>query len=296
MQTKCLMWAVNVAVCIGLGFACVSWYALVSKANPGDEAGLQSPVIPPSSDRNSVPVLVDTDEILRGQLFMSPKSLVAQAPAMAGKLAKIDMPLKLIGTIAGDDAISMAIIEETEQGRQGVYVTGDMLLDAKIEDIRQNQVVLLLDGGERYVLDSSLSDSNSQQPVKPIGTQASVQENARLGEVVREISSSKIMINAQARNAAKQPLYRVMDSVSLHTVSEEGQKPGVQISGLPDSLLGRMIGLNNGDVIHKINGLPVENAGKAFQVLKKARAIGSAEVFFSRGDKEQTMVLHTGSW
>ncbi len=295
-QTKCLMWTANVGVCIVLGFACVSWYSLVFEANLGDETGLQSPAVPTSSDRNSVPVQVDTDEILKGQLFKSSKSLVIRPPAMAGKLPKSDMPLKLIGTIAGDDAISMAIIEETEQGRQGVYAPGDMLLGAKIEDVRQNQVVLLLEGGERYVLDLSVSDFNAQQPVKPIDAQTRVQEGTRVGEVIRGISSSETIINAQARDAAKRPLYRMMDGVALQTVSEEGKKPGVRISGLPDSLLGRMIGLNNGDVIHRINGLPVENAGKAFQVLKKARTIGSAEVLFSRGDEEQTMMLHTGSW
>jgi len=290
------MWAVNVAVCIGLGFACVSWYTLVFKANPEDEAGLKSAVVPPSSDGNSVPAPVDTNEILKSELFRSIKSLDSQATASDDKMPNIGMPLRLIGTVVGDDAVGMAIIEETEQGRQGVYARGDILLGAKIEDIRKNQVVLLLVDGVRYVLDVSLSDSSSRHPVEPTKGATSVQEGVRPDEVVRRISSSEVIVNAQARNVAKQQLSRVMDNVSLQTVSEKGKKPGVRITGLPDSILGKMIGLNNGDVIHKINGHPVENAGKAFQVLKKARVISSAEVLFSREGKEQIMVLHTGLW
>jgi type II secretory pathway component PulC len=303
-QTNYLMWAVNAAVCIGLGFACVSWYSLVSKANSGNETRVEFPAVLSGSNQNSAPVSVDTEGILKSRLFKSselpvvhdPEALAAEAKARANKAAKIDMPLRLVGTIVGDQANSIAIIEEIKEKRQGVYKRGDILLEARIEDIRQNQVVLLLAGGVRYVLDSSISDSGSQQPVKPIGAEKPVEESVRLDEVVRKISTSEVMINAQARNVAKRQLSRVMDKVSLRTVSDKGKKPGVRITGLPDSLLGRMIGLNNGDVIHKINGHPVENARKASQVLKKARKVGSAEVQFSRGDKERTLMLQTGLW
>ncbi len=69
------MWAVNVVVCIGLGYACVSWYSLVFNGNPEDETGLRSFAVAPASDRNSVPVSVDTDQILKSQFFRPTKSL-----------------------------------------------------------------------------------------------------------------------------------------------------------------------------------------------------------------------------
>ena len=304
-KINCVIWVVTLAVGVGLGFACLSWYARFWACAPESGEQPYEPAVIHTSVTHVESGSTKPDLLLKSHLFgqsISEGSETGggaedQAAAAKAEEPEIDIPLKLIGTIAGNSDNSMAIIEETKQGRQDVYTRGDVLLNAKIEDIHQNEVVLLLAGGVRYVLDSTVPDSAGQKMVKQAVVAPSVvEESIRPDEVVRELSSSDVIINTQARNVAMRKLSRVMDSVSLRAVSESGKKPGVRIAGLPDSMLGRMIGLNNGDVIHKVNGHTVANARKASQVLKKARRLGSAKVQFSRGEKERSLILHTGIW
>ena len=68
-----------------------------------------------------------------------------------------DLPLRLVGTIAGDQEFSMAIIEDTKRKMQDIYRVGDVLQNTRIEEIQQNRVVLQLAGGGRMILDLSLT-------------------------------------------------------------------------------------------------------------------------------------------
>jgi S1-C subfamily serine protease len=75
-----------------------------------------------------------------------------------------------------------------------------------------------------------------------------------------------------------------------------GGQSGLGISGLGDSTLGQLAGLQDGDVIQTINGHPVPDRQKAYQVLWKARKLGTARIEFTRGRESKSLTFGTGVW
>ena len=298
-----MLWLVNAGVAVGLLYVVMmgvtQWSALDREV---ESEPFSSPTANTVMTSGSTKEPVDTSAILTNNLFTGSLLLdeketgsdLARQPKALGHEFQEQFPLRLMGTIAGDPKMRLAIIEHVQRKQQDVYQVGDRLDDVRIEDILQNRVILACEDGTRVTLEISLVDSQSDPStaLHKTATQTA-QQTFRTSDVIRAVSDAEVVVNSLASGSAVSEFGRGLNDVSTQVDCEQ---QGIRIAGLADSTLGQMLGFQDGDVIQAINGHSLGNKRKAAQVLRKARKLGNARIELSRNDVNKTLVFRMGAW
>lgn len=194
--------------------------------------------------------------------------------------------LRLLATIAGDEEVACAVIENVKTKIQDLYKTGDIIEGARVERIERNRIVLF-NGDQREVLNLYVA-SRVSDPVEKSAEPVMAQKPS-FAEVVNIISPTEREINKKAFLAKIGGMEAVLKTVELSPYVVNGKAKGLRITGLEGSSMARYVGLENGDVIQVINGQRVTDRRKAFQVLRKARALSSLDTQLLRGNEKKTL-------
>jgi len=99
-----------------------------------------------------------------GSVLDKPKAGAAQSDRIKPMaLKRANLPLRLLGTITGDNNSAYAIIEDKTTRRQKLYKKGDELQNAIVETIFRDKVVIKIgDNFEILAIDSDRPDVNMQ--------------------------------------------------------------------------------------------------------------------------------------
>lgn len=214
-----------------------------------------------------------------------------------GKQAADRLGLKLLGTVAGDRAVSFAVLEDSQTGLQDIYQVGDTIREALLEEILPNRIVVLFQG-ERCTLDVAANEGRAMSS-RPAMARVSkppvpVPAQGQMRDILRRISSSESLLNTVASANSVRQLRRGLRGLTLKP-NRDGPE-GLKVTGVSKSPVAHLVGLREGDVIRAINGHSVANLSKAAQVLRKARKVGQAEIRLTRDEKERTLSLRLGVW
>lgn len=194
--------------------------------------------------------------------------------------------LRLLATVAGDEEVACAVIENVKTRIQDLYKTGDIIEGAWVEKIERNRIVLF-NGQQREVLILSVAGkvpgpvAKSAEPV--------IAKKPSIAEVVNIISPTEQEINKKAFLAKIGGTEAILKTVDIAPYVVNGKENGIRITGLEDSSMARYVGFENGDVIQIINGQTVTNRRKAFQILRKARAQSSLDIQLLRNQKKKKL-------
>jgi general secretion pathway protein C len=196
------------------------------------------------------------------------------------------LQLRLLGTVAGNEEAACAVIEDLTTKVQDLYVIGDCLRGARIERIERNRIVLLAEDGQQVLnLYVTSGDSEPAERVeKPVVAKVPSDQ-----EVVKIVSPSEREINRKAFLAKVGGMEAILRTVEVSPYVVNNEAKGLRISGLEGLSLAKYIGLRDGDVIQAINGQMVTDKRKAFQVLRKARALSSSDIQLLRGKEAKTL-------
>jgi type II secretion system protein C len=194
--------------------------------------------------------------------------------------------LHLLATVAGDEDVACAVIENVKTKVQDLYRIGDLIEGTQIESIDRNKIILLSDG-QREVLNLYVAGGTSEktEPVsKPV-----VAQKPDASDVVNIISPTKLEINKKAFLARVGGMEAILKKVKVVPYLENGKEKGVQIKGLEDFSMARYVGFENGDIIQEINGSTVTNRRKAFQILRKVRSQSSIDIQLLRNQEQKKL-------
>jgi len=268
-----LVWVVNLALLALLGY--VLWGVLASRADAVRTGAVRWPT---QAAKPTPPVETPADASGIGSI------LGATGNRLSGDAAETptQLPLRLLGTIAGDPSVARAIIEEGQGKTQNLYRVGQSVAGARIEEIGRNSVVLLVNG-QREILEMALGSSPEGTPEPPKGPAPSP---GKVAEVIKSPSPHNFqIINKQAlltMIGGYEAIFKaVEDKVKPYN---DGKVKGLQINGLDDISMAPYVGLQNGDVIASVNGQNLDTMQKAWQVFQKARNQPDLDVQIMRGD------------
>ena len=210
----------------------------------------------------------DRQQITQRNLFHSAKlSAPVSTPAPSNeKLTETELPLKLWGTIAAaDPALSWASVEEIGQGVISAVRVGDRIQNATIVGIERRRVVLLENGNRRSLsLDDDAAGTAvaSSRRSKP-STRATTARSAR--------RSSARSARKPSANPTKSP---TIDTSSLYSqarimpkIDPEGRVTGLELSAIQAGSIFDEIGIQNGEVITEIDGVPVIDIGPSTKII-----------------------------
>lgn len=207
-----------------------------------------------------------------GYSGLSPIKENPQREKLEAPFGVIVVQLRLLATVAGDDQVACAVIENLKSKVQSIYKTGDIIEGARIERIDRNKIVLLYEE-QSEVLNLCISRGaldtveKNEEPV--------MAEKRNTAPYIKAISSAKQAINPKAYISKVQGMEAFLKKMEVTPYIEDGEEKGLCIAGLDDLNMAGYFGFENGDVIQTINGQMLTGKQKAFQVLKKARSQSS---------------------
>jgi general secretion pathway protein C len=262
-----------------------------------DDSGQSAVVEPISTTDGEInalskdPVEADNpDIIIKRNIFGSSElSSAKQNPEQVTKVNSISVlkaQLRLLATVAGDEEVACAVIENVKTKIQDLYRIGDIIEGTRIERIDRNKIVLVNEG-QREVLHLYVTDGNSDRIEK--SAEPVIAQKPDAAEAVNVISPTEREINKKAFLARVGGMEAIIKTVQIAPYVEDGKEKGVRITGLEGLSMARFVGFENGDIIQNINGSTVTNRRKAFQILRKARSQSSISIQLLRGQQEKKL-------
>lgn len=175
--------------------------------------------------------------------------------------------IRLLGTATGMHDRAFAIVENQTTRSQGLYREGDLVAPGIVlVQVGWDRIIIERDGKRETLLlpKDALTPAGQVSPV-PISTPV----NADPQEGIQQTAQDSYTIDRREVDHAINNLSELFTQVRAVPYSvQEGVTQGFRLFQIkPDSLIDR-IGLKNGDVIQRVNGVEISNPSTAFQLLQ----------------------------
>ncbi len=212
------------------------------------------------------------------------------APKIDLEAAAVHSPLrvKLLGTMLAADAIwSKANIQDIVTLKSTTYMVGDRVLGAEIIDIERLRVIVI-NNNRREFIDATPGDGTGAPPPPPVAPVLSKAINdapppsVALGSTVKQISENDYEIPRSEIDKTLANLSDVAMQARIVPAFKDGVSQGFKLFSIrPDSIYSK-IGIQNGDVIKRINGFDMNSPEKALEVYTKLKETSRIDIEVER--------------
>ena len=206
------------------------------------------------------------------------------------------LPIALRGVIFGGDPLNgLALIENTEKHTINSFVASDIILPkAKLLEIYPEHIILDNDGRHEYKkLDVKPPEKSRRGKKKTPGIETETPGIAPIAtgpvpENFKEPGFERAGHNIQVSEDYKRSLLgpqmtKVLQDAKAEPNMVGGQLKGFRMTRIREESIYQKAGLMNGDVVHEINGVPLNDASGAIRLLNQLRNEKEIEVRIERG-------------
>jgi len=199
-----------------------------------------------------------------------------------------DLRANLVGTIvASEKAWSMAMITDLNKSETALYRTYDTVMDEATIVAIQSRRVILKRHGRLEFLELKETGKKSQSSVASAPPPPS--SPSTLGAGIKKTGASSWSIERQEVENALSNLNNIAMQARIVPSFTNGVADGFKLFAIrPDSIYARL-GIQNGDVIHKINGFNIDSPDKALEVYQKLKNARSIEIELTRMGKPEKL-------
>jgi general secretion pathway protein C len=228
------------------------------------------------------PALLSVEGLSRitGLPLPKPEKVAAQEPAADPNAAPVrtSLPLKLLGTlVAAEPTWSVASIQDVSTTRTGSYLIGDKVLTADVVAIERKQVIINNNGRKEIV-----DDTTGTGAPPPLPTNVAVREPAGGGDGIKAVGAHDYTVPRAEVDKTLNNLNDVAMQARIVPNFKDGQSNGFKLFSIrPDSIYTK-IGIQNGDVVTRINGFDMNSPEKALEVYSKLRDATRIEIDLDR--------------
>lgn len=196
----------------------------------------------------------------------------APAERSLGDAKRSDLNVKLWGTaIARDPSQSYAIIEDQAARRQNLYRVGDSILDtATLVRVEWDRVILERNG-EEEVLELVANTGPATASVAPAAA-----------ERIRKTADDKFVIDRRELEKTVANINEVFTQARAVPYFEDGKTVGFRVFAIKPGSVFEKIGLQNGDVINRVNGVELTDPTKAISLFTELQNEGHIAVDLQR--------------
>src|SRR6266849_846640 len=206
-------------------------------------------------------------------------------PARGGGADAPRAALRLWGVgLQGSEA--RAVIEDTTTHRQELYRVGDQAGGARVASIDWDRVTLEGDGGEEVL-------ELSPPPSAPAGVTAQpppAEAAAPADERIRRTAENAFIVDRREVAGAVDNASGLMTQLRAVAEVRDGRPAGFRLFQIRDDSLFARLGLQNGDVVQRVNGAQVADPGALLAFLQRLRSEPRVALDIVRGDAPRTMV------
>lgn len=220
-------------------------------------------------------------------------------------LEKADLNVRLIGTVVGSSKDSFAIVEDSQTQKQELFRVDGMIRDqAKVVAISRCAVVVLRDGTEE-ILECPEEDSKKNNNPSSVRYAASPAKDESLDakksgkpSTVRELDESfdveklsegeYVMDESDVANALSN-VGTLLTQVRVNTNFTDGKVDGFQFLGIMPTSLFAKAGLEDGDVIRRVNDRELSSVQEAFEAFHSLRNEKNLSIEIHRGGEKKSI-------
>lgn len=200
---------------------------------------------------------------------------------------KSDLRLQLLATmVANEKRWSMAMISDLDKQETGPYVLGDKIKNAVVWDIeREPQRVIIVNHDTRrleYVDAIPGSGQVNTAGLASLGTAPVPTPGDKGDEGIQQKSENDYEISRDTLNNALGDLNSLATQARIVPSFKNGQANGFKLFSIRPGSLYSQIGIQNGDVITRINGYDINSPDKALEIYTRLKDAQNIEVQVER--------------
>ena len=222
-------------------------------------------------------------ETLNGPAVREPVSVEGQ---------QSNLRATVVGTIvASDTRWSMAVITDQASSQTNIYRVGDPFMnEATISGIYSLRIYVLRNGVHEY-LELQEKGAKNVKVAAARAVPSTMPQTDGGGDTVnvRQLGVDRYAIDRGEIDKTLTNLNTIAMQARIVPSFVNGEADGFKLFAIrPGSLYSKM-GIENGDVIQKINGFPMNSPDKALEVYQKIKTSDSIEVELTRQGKKKRM-------
>lgn len=195
----------------------------------------------------------------------------------------------LIGTmVANRPEWSFATLrDDTKSPREvGMYLPGDRFMEAEILSVERLRVVILNEGRKEFI---AIGDGPPPPTPTPAVAQTTRQPATKGGEMeIEKIDDNNYVIPRDEIDKQLSNLNAIATQARIVPSFKNGQANGFKVFSIRPNSLYQKIGVQNGDVIRRINGFEINSPEKALEVYSKLKESSRIEIELERRGKPVT--------
>lgn len=276
---------------------------------PRPQAELAQPAGPPP--RPTLPAVLDMDALYRliGQQAPRPPEETGETGPVSPQNcddaraapAKSDLRMQLVaGVLADRPRFSLATISDLATRETHVLGVGDQLGAVRLlglERVRDDHdatgngfrvVAVVCNGGSKEYLDfepgtGEVAAAGTNVGVAPVPTPGPRPTPGRGLEGVRQVADNRYDIEKNVLDSTLSDLNKIATQARIVPSFKNGVANGFKLFSIQPNSLYASIGIENGDVIQRVNGYEINSPEKALELYQKLRESAHVTIELERG-------------
>ncbi len=202
------------------------------------------------------------------------------AEASEGGKTPLSGSYKLVGTIIGPEANSWAILQQGADRKQRILRIHGNIDGGKIVQISRNRILIRRQGKEEVI-------SFYEEEVRPRPGGSPPPPAA--GEVVKKLSANRFLVNREDVSSSVGNINQFMTQARIKPNFVAGRPSGFSVSEIQGGSLMEKLGLQNNDVVKKVNGQAIDKPEDVFQAYSQLQRDSNIELEIERGGKREIL-------
>lgn len=237
----------------------------------------------PRTRNNRMPPLKDFRVVLDRNIFGSEdKATEGIKSTDLEALEPTSLKLALLGTVAGTQQSAVAVIEETDKRKQGLYRVGDSVQDAIVKMILRGKVVLRV-GDKDEIL--TMEESSSRRAAEEEAT--SSRRGRRPSSTSRRGASITVR-RSDVQDALKN-INTLLSQVRIRPHFKDGKADGLAISNIKGDSIFARLGLRDGDIVQGVNDRPIRSPDDIVSFYNNLTSASSMSLQINRRGQGRTI-------
>lgn len=178
-----------------------------------------------------------------------------------------------------------AVLEDTTTHRQSLYRVGDEVGGARITAIEWNRITLRRSGREETL---ELANRPSE-PDRSIVADAEPAADVG-GEGIRRTGANGFVVDRRELAGAFDNMSGLLTQLRAVAEVHDGRPAGFRLFQIRDDSVFRRLGIENGDVVQRVNGTAIGDPAALLAFLAKLRTEPRVALDIERGGQPRTLV------
>ena len=189
-------------------------------------------------------------------------------------LEPTSLKLALLGTVAGSPQNAVAVIEETDKRKQGLYKVGDSIQNAIIKMILRGKVVLRVENRDEIL-------TMEEEAVRST-------EKEHLASRPRGRGTTITVRRSDLQESLKN-INKLLSQVRIRPHFRDGKPDGLSISRIKPGSIFAKLGLKNGDIVQGMNDKSIKSPDDILALYKKLKSGSRVRLEIDRKGQRETL-------